>query len=106
MLKKQHHQELCFYLFLLQFPLCIYCMLYLPSNIHLKGFDRKNLMLDLTKVISSQMNVNMKSIHIDGSNGIYEGNIILFVASLDSLNSLISKLKKIPGIKVVERVKL
>ncbi len=75
-------------------------------KIHLKGFDRKNLVLDLTTIVSSQMNVNMKSIHIDGNNGIYEGTIILFVSSMEALNSLTSKLKKIPGIKMVERIKL
>ncbi|RLD64829.1 MAG: GTP pyrophosphokinase [Bacteroidetes bacterium] len=75
-------------------------------KIYLKGFDRNNLVLDLTKIISSQNNVNMKTINIDSSNGIYEGNMILFVSSLDALNSLISKLKKIPGIKTIERVKL
>jgi len=75
-------------------------------NIHLKGIDRKNLVLDLTKIISSQMDVNMKSIHIDSSNGIYKGNIYLYVTNLVALNGLIFKLKKIPGIKTVERVKL
>ena len=75
-------------------------------KVYLKGFDRRNLVLDLTQIISSQLNVNMKSIHIDGSNGIYEGSIVLFVTNLNALNSLISKLRKIPGIKTVERIKL
>ncbi len=75
-------------------------------KVHLKGIDRKKIVLELTEIISSQMNVNMKSIHIDSSNGIYEGDITLYVSSLDALNSLISKLKKISGIKTVERVKV
>ena len=75
-------------------------------KIHLKGIDRKKIVLELTEVISSQMNVNMKSIHIDSSNGIYQGDITLYVSSLDALNSLISKLKKISGIKTVERIKV
>ncbi len=75
-------------------------------KIQLKGIDRKKIVLELTEVISSQMNVNMKSIHIDSSNGIYQGDIVLYVSSLDALNSLISKLKKISGIKTVERVKV
>ncbi|MEN8122439.1 MAG: RelA/SpoT family protein [Bacteroidota bacterium] len=76
------------------------------SNIYLKGIDRKKIVHELTEVISTQMNVNMKSIHIDSSNGIYKGNIIIYVSNLDALNSLISKLKKIPGIKTVERIKI
>jgi len=75
-------------------------------KIHLKGIDRKKIVLELTEVISSQMNVNMKSIHIDSSNGIYQGDITLYVSSLNALNSLISKLKKISGIKTVERIKV
>ncbi|RLD68173.1 MAG: GTP pyrophosphokinase [Bacteroidetes bacterium] len=75
------------------------------SSIHLKGIDRKKIVHELTEVISTQMNVNMKSIHIDSSNGIYNGNITIYVSSLNALNSLISKLKKISGIKTVERIK-
>ena len=77
-----------------------------PSNIHLKGIDRKRIVHEFTEVISTQMNVNMKSIHIDSSNGIYNGNIVIYVSSLNALNSLISKLRKIPGIKTVERIKI
>ncbi|OQY03986.1 MAG: hypothetical protein B6I20_03875 [Bacteroidetes bacterium 4572_117] len=75
-------------------------------KINIKGFDRKNIVLELTEVISAQMNVNIKAIHIDSSNGIYDGDITLFVTSLNSLSSLISKLKKIPNIRTVERILL
>jgi GTP pyrophosphokinase len=76
------------------------------SKIHLKGIDRKKIVFELTELISSEMNVNMKSIHIDSSNGIYEGSIVLYVASLDAINSLISKLRKIIGIITVDRIRL
>ena len=50
------------------------------------------------------MNVNMKSIHLDGNNGIYEGHFTVYVPNLDVLNALIVKLKRIDGIRHVRRV--
>jgi GTP pyrophosphokinase len=74
------------------------------AKLFLKGIDRKKIVHDLTYVVSDQMNVNMKSINISGNNGIYEGNIIVYVSNLDVLNALIVKLKRIDGIKEVIRV--
>ncbi len=74
------------------------------ARIFLKGIDRKKIVHDLTYVISDQMNVNMKSIHIDGNNGIYEGHIVVYVPNLDVLNALVVKLKRIDGIRLARRV--
>lgn len=76
------------------------------AKLFLKGIDRKKIVHDMTYVISDQMNVNMKSINIDGNNGIYEGHVSVYVPNLDVLNALIVKLKRIEGIKMVRRVEV
>ncbi len=73
------------------------------AKIYLKGIDRKKIVHDLTYVISDQMSVNMKAIHVDGNNGIYEGHVVIYVPNLDVFNALIVKLKRIDGIRLVRR---
>ncbi|MBN1250880.1 MAG: bifunctional (p)ppGpp synthetase/guanosine-3',5'-bis(diphosphate) 3'-pyrophosphohydrolase [Bacteroidales bacterium] len=76
-----------------------------PAKIEISGVDRKNLLLDITSIISNDMDVNMKSIFVESNNGIYEGNVVLYVSNLKSLNKLILKIKKVKGITSVVRVK-
>ena len=60
-------------------------------------------MNSVTKVISSQMHVNIRSINISSEDGIFEGEITLFVHNVTFLNSLNEKITKIDGIKEIKR---
>lgn len=76
------------------------------AKIFLTGIDRKSIVHEITYIITEQMNVNMKSISLEGNRGIYEGHIILCVPNLDVLNAIIKKVKLINGMKDVRRVSL
>ena len=69
----------------------------------LKGIDRIGLMNNVTKVISSQMNVNINAININSNDGTFEGKLTLKVHNVKFLKSLMKKLKKIDGIQSAER---
>ena len=73
------------------------------ATINIRGIDRLGLMNSVTKVISSQMHVNIRSINISSEDGIFEGEITLFVHNVTFLNSLNEKLTKIDGIKEIKR---
>ena len=73
------------------------------ATIQIKGIDRVGLMNSVTKVISSQMHVNIRSINISSEDGIFEGEITLFIHNVSFLNSLNEKLKKIDGVKEIKR---
>lgn len=75
-----------------------------PARIFIKGIDRTKIVHDLAYIVSDQMSVNIRSIHIDGNNGIYEGTLTVLVSNLDVLNALIVKVKRIDGIKLVQRI--
>ena len=60
-------------------------------------------MNNITKVISAQMNVNIKSVNIESNDGLFEGEITLKIHNVSFLNALIKKLKKIEGVKTIER---
>lgn len=71
--------------------------------IKLTGIDNLGLVSDITKEISKSMNVNMRNINFDSSDGVFTGKITVIVKNNSILNTLITRLKKISGIDKVSR---
>lgn len=74
------------------------------SQIVLSGLDDLGLVNDVTKVISANMHVNMKSLNFSSDDGIFSGKITVVVKNKTMLKKLIDNLKKINGIDKVTRV--
>ena len=66
--------------------------------------DTLGLTNELTKVISSQMHVNIQSISLNGDAGIFNGQVTVVVQNNTILKKLIDNIKKIDGIDKVTRV--
>jgi GTP pyrophosphokinase len=73
------------------------------AGLRFVGTDRVGLINDLTKVISNELKVNMRSITVDSDDGIFEGTIKLYVNNTSHLDELISNLTKVEGILKVAR---
>lgn len=73
------------------------------AGIRIKGTDRVGLVNDLTRIISNSLRVNMRSITIDSHDGIFEGNIMVFVNDTGHLDKLIQRMGKVTGVLTVER---
>ena len=71
--------------------------------IKLTGIDNIGLVNDVTKEISNNMNVNIKNINFDSSDGIFTGKITVIVKNNSILKKLMEHLKKINGIDKVSR---
>ncbi len=74
------------------------------AQIILTGIDHIGLVNDITKIISENMHVNMKSISFDSDDGIFSGKINVVVKNKTLLIKLLDRLKKINGIEKVTRV--
>jgi guanosine-3',5'-bis(diphosphate) 3'-pyrophosphohydrolase len=74
------------------------------SQITLSGIDNLGLVNDITKLISENMHVNMKSISFSSDDGVFSGKITVQVKNQTMLKKLIDNLKKINGIDKVTRV--
>ena len=74
------------------------------TGLKINAFDEFGLIKKITSVISDDHNVNIRSFHIESSEGVSVGNIMLYVDDTKHLNELISNLKKIDGIKNVVRI--
>jgi len=74
------------------------------AGIKIMGTDEIGLVNNVTKVISSQLNINMRSIKFDTEDGIFEGTIMVYVHDAKHLNHLIEIMKKVKGVTNVIRI--
>jgi len=73
------------------------------TGLHIVGIDDVGLINNITKVISNDFKVNMRSITVDTDNGIFDGSIMIYVNDTDHLDRLIENLMKVKGVTGVTR---
>jgi GTP diphosphokinase / guanosine-3',5'-bis(diphosphate) 3'-diphosphatase len=73
------------------------------AGLRIVGTDRVGLINDVTKVISNELKVNMRSITVDSDSGLFEGTIKLYVHSTSHLEKMVANLSKVEGIIKVTR---
>ena len=74
------------------------------TGVTLTAIDRKGLLQELTRIISEAMDLNMRAITLEASEGVARGLIMLYVYSLSDLEGLITQLRAIEGVEQVRRV--
>ncbi|HWY13316.1 MAG TPA: TGS domain-containing protein, partial [Bacteroidia bacterium] len=74
------------------------------AGIKIVGTDELGIVNNITKVISNENNINMRSISFDTDDGIFEGTVMVYVHDTKHLNHLMEKLKKVKGVNNVLRV--
>lgn len=74
------------------------------THITIRGFDRIGIVTDITSVISKDHNINMRTVRFDTNDGVFTGNLDLYVHNTDDVDNIIARLNKIKGIESVERL--
>ena len=74
------------------------------AGIRINGADEVGVVNNITRVISNELKVNMRSISIDSNEGLFEGTIMLFVRDTEHLKKLMAKLSHVNGILSVSRM--
>ncbi len=74
------------------------------SGIKIIGIDDQGILNNITNVISSEYNLNIRSININSDAGTFEGIVMIYIYNTKTLNQLIEKLKKINGVQKVSRI--
>ena len=74
------------------------------ANLLISGIDTLGLVNNVTKVISNNLHIDMKSVHFDTDGGTFTGKIIVVVKNKAILDNLVKNIKKINGIDKVTRV--
>lgn len=73
-------------------------------DLEITGIDNIGLVNEVTKVISNNMHINMRSINFSSNDGIFTGLITVVVKNKNILNNLVNNIKKINGIDKVSRL--
>lgn len=73
------------------------------TGIKLTGIDDVGVVNNITKVISNDFKVNMRSITVDSNDGVFEGTLMVYVIDTAHLDNLIKKLKLVNGVLSVSR---
>lgn len=73
------------------------------TGLRIVGIDDVGLVNKITTVISQEFKVNIRSLSITSNEGIFEGNIMVFVNDTEQLDNLMKTLKQVRGITTVSR---
>ena len=71
--------------------------------INIKGIDKVGLINEITKILSNNLKINIQSINIRSTDGIFDGIITLMIHDKKHLKSVIDSIKKVEGITSVNR---
>lgn len=76
------------------------------SGLRIIGLDDVGVIQKITNIISGELKMNMRSLSIDSKDGIFEGNIMVYVHDRDELDNLSHRLESLGGINKVERLEI
>ena len=68
------------------------------------GIDDVGIVQNITNIISTDMNVNMRAISFEANHGIFQGKVIVLVHDTKHLSSLTERLKAVEGVLTVDRI--
>ena len=74
------------------------------TGVAFTAIDRKGLLQEITRIVSEQMDLNMRAITLEAVEGIVRGIIMLYVLNLDNLNHLLDNLEALEGVEEVRRL--
>ena len=78
--------------------------LFFDATIHIEGIDRVGMVMDISKVISSQMNVNIHKLTITSEEGVFNGEIEIRVHDREDAQTIIEQLKNIEDLQEVTQI--
>jgi GTP diphosphokinase / guanosine-3',5'-bis(diphosphate) 3'-diphosphatase len=73
------------------------------TGLKIVGLDDVGVIHKITNLISGEMRFNISAMTIEAKEGIFEGNVKIFVHDKEELEELLVKLKSLPGIERVDR---
>ncbi|MEG0033872.1 MAG: ACT domain-containing protein, partial [Mucinivorans sp.] len=72
--------------------------------LNLRGIDRKGVTLDIVRVVSEDLSINIRAIEFASHDGIFEGQVSLYIRSNDDLKSITDGVSAVKGVEKVTRV--
>jgi len=74
-----------------------------PVILKIVGNDDIGIVTNITSVISKESGMMLRSIHVDPSDGLFQGTLTVMLSDTAAMNHLIKKIQAIKGVKQVNR---
>jgi len=74
------------------------------AGLKIVGIDSMGFLQRVTEVLSGQLKLNIRTLHLVSSKGVVEATVTVYVHNAQNLKDLIEKLKKVKEIKKVSRL--
>ena len=74
------------------------------ETIEIQGIDKFGVFIDVLKTITEQFHINMRAMNVAADDGIFKGQLEVYVYDKKELQDLFVSLRKIPEIKAVKRI--
>ncbi len=78
--------------------------LFFDATIQITGIDRIGLLLEVTQIISAQMNVNIHRVTIQCDQGIFDGTIELRIHDRQDVATIVENLKQVNGLQDIKQI--
>jgi GTP diphosphokinase / guanosine-3',5'-bis(diphosphate) 3'-diphosphatase len=73
------------------------------TGLKITGLDDVGVIHKITNLISGELKINISALTVEAKEGIFHGNIKVFVHDKEELDELVDRLKKLGGIQSVDR---
>jgi GTP pyrophosphokinase len=73
------------------------------TGLKIIGIDDVGIVNGITQVMSNELSVDMRSISFDSHDGVFKGRVMVLVKDTSHLTNLISNLKKVAGVRKIEK---
>lgn len=73
------------------------------TGLKIVGLDDVGVIHKITNLISGEMKINIAAMTIEAKDGLFHGNVRVFVHDKEELEELVDRLKKLPGIEKIDR---
>lgn len=73
------------------------------TGLKIVGLDDVGVIHKITNLISGELKINISALTIEAKDGLFQGNIKVYVHDKEELDELVNRLKKLPGIETVDR---
>ena len=74
------------------------------ARIHIEGIDQKGILQSIVNIISTDMSINMKQMHVIADAGVFKCDLDVLISDVQNVTNLCSKIKKLKGVNNAQRI--
>ena len=74
------------------------------ATIHIEGIDQKGILQTIVNIISTNMSINMKQMHVTADEGVFNCDLEVLVSDASVVTNLCREVKKVKGVNTANRM--